>query len=134
MDNFKFINDSFGHDVGDEVIRLAANAMRRNVRNIDLVGRMGGDEFAILFPETGQDNARKAVSRLQQKLLAAMNEDGKPVAFSIGVLTCVDLTCGAIELFKAADKLMYQAKQAGKNSICYGHSGDSGERGEVLIG
>jgi diguanylate cyclase (GGDEF)-like protein len=121
LDNFKFVNDHYGHDVGDQVIQLAAHAMEQSIRKIDNIGRLGGDEFAILFSETNQENASKAVNRLQQNLLAVMQDNHWPVTFSIGVFTCENPICNANQLFKEADDLMYLAKHQGKNAIRYGY-------------
>jgi diguanylate cyclase (GGDEF)-like protein len=120
LDNFKFVNDHFGHDRGDQVICLAAHTMKQSIRNMDSIGRLGGDEFAILLPETNQENASKAVTRLQQNLLAVMQDNNWPVTFSIGVFTCENYDCNANQLFKEADHLMYLAKNQGKNAIRYG--------------
>ncbi len=121
LDNFKYVNDHFGHDIGDQVIQLAAFTMVQSIRNIDSIGRLGGDEFAIIFPETNQENARIAVTRIQQNLLTAMKNHQWPVTFSIGVLTCEDSECSVNQIFKDADNLMYLAKREGKNTIRYGN-------------
>ena len=120
LDNFKYVNDRYGHDVGDRVIHLAARTMKQSIRNMDSIGRLGGDEFAILLPETNQENASKAVNRIQQNLLAVMHDSNWPVTFSIGVFTCENFECDANQLFKEADNLMYLAKNQGKNAIRYG--------------
>ncbi len=120
LDNFKFVNDHFGHDVGDRAIYLVARTMKQSIRSMDSIGRLGGDEFAILLPEANQENASKAVTRLQQNLLAVMQDNHWPVTFSIGVFTCENYDCDANRLFKEADNLMYLAKNQGKNAIRYG--------------
>ena len=131
LDNFKFINDHYGHDIGDQVIQLAALTMCRTIRNIDRIGRLGGDEFAIILPETNQENAGKAVTRIQQNLLSAMKNHQWPVTTSIGVITSEENECSVNQLLKDADNLMYLAKQEGKNTIRYGNHNQKTESGEA---
>ena len=119
LDNFKFINDHYGHSVGDQVIQVAVETMQQSIRNIDRVGRLGGDEFGVLLINTNSESAQKAIPRLQQNLIAAMQEHEWPITCSIGVLTCDTPTCSANQLFKEADNLMYLSKQQGKNAACY---------------
>lgn len=115
LDNFKLINDSFGHDAGDDVIRFIAAELKYRLRRVDVIARLGGDEFAILLPVTGQTDARIVISRLHANLTAQMKQKGWPVTFSIGALTCTEAPESARELIKMADQLMYEVKNSTKD-------------------
>ena len=117
VDDFKSINDSFGHSAGDKLLRLAAEAIRKNIRPTDLVSRNGGDEFVILIADSGADEAREIVQRVNRGLLSTMKENKFDTTFSIGLVTCNTMPCSLDEMLKLADNLMYQAKTSGKNSI-----------------
>lgn len=127
VDNFKQVNDTFGHSQGDNLLKLIAETIKRNIRSVDMVSRLGGDEFAILFPETNEKNAKAAISKVQTELLAAAKDDNWPVTFSIGVVTCYKI-CNLDELLKEADNLMYTVKQSGKNRIEYKIHGIQAEK------
>jgi len=119
LDNFKAVNDQFGHSVGDMVLRSVVSQSRNVLRKTDIVARLGGDEFAILFPETDQKTAQALIPRIQQGLLAEMKKSNWPVTFSIGAITFL-ATPGTInDLIKMADDLMYTVKNDGKNAIGY---------------
>ena len=119
LDDFKRLNDKFGHAVGDLVLRKLVNAARRNLRKADIVARLGGDEFALLLPETNQESALVVLSRIQRNLLEEMMRGSWPITFSIGVITCSSSPQSADELVKMADELMYSVKREGKNGIKY---------------
>jgi diguanylate cyclase (GGDEF)-like protein len=119
VDNFKAINDRFGHSVGDEVLYTIVKHAREHLRKTDIVARLGGDEFAFLLPETDQVGAQITVSKIQNSLLDEMRSNGWPVTFSIGVLTCMNIPKTSDELVKQADNLMYSVKNNGKNGITY---------------
>jgi diguanylate cyclase (GGDEF)-like protein len=119
LDNFKSVNDKFGHLTGDHVLRTVVSAARRNMRKADVVARLGGDEFALLLPETDQESARGILSRIQGNLLEEMRQRNWPITFSIGVLTCSNAPHSADELVRMADDLMYSVKRDGKNAIKY---------------
>lgn len=116
LDNFKSVNDTHGHQTGDAVLRLVADAIRRTVRQPDLVGRMGGDEFAILMPETDSAEADAVAQRLAQNIANAFR--GSPtVTASIGVVSCADTKVDSDDVLRSADQAMYEAKRAGKNRV-----------------
>jgi diguanylate cyclase (GGDEF)-like protein len=119
LDNFKSVNDLDGHDAGDRVLRAVAEMLRKNIRSMDVPARIGGDEFAILLPETGCDAAAEIAAKLQQKLIHAMQDQGWPVTGSFGVATFLTLPTSVDELIKQPDLLLYSAKQKGKNMICH---------------
>lgn len=119
LDNFKMINDRFGHSTGDNLLRLVADTIKNNIRLTDTVVRMGGDEFAILLPETGPELAKSITRRVQQINLELMQRNGWPVTFSIGVVTFISPPSTVDEILKRSDNLMYSAKNNGKNAIKY---------------
>jgi diguanylate cyclase (GGDEF)-like protein len=117
LDNFKSVNDRWGHQAGDAVLISAASAMKNNVRGIDFVARLGGDEFVILMPDTDEEGAFTVVSRVHEVLRQSAAEEGWPVSYSIGLVTFLDPPGSIEELVKAADDLMYRAKREGKDRI-----------------
>jgi diguanylate cyclase (GGDEF)-like protein len=117
LDNFKTVNDRYGHRTGDTLLAAAVEAMLNNTRATDMVARLGGDEFALLLPEAGPQAALAAVERMKNSLLAAMRRGQWPVTFSIGIATFLDPPDTPDELLKQADELMYTAKHARKGSI-----------------
>jgi diguanylate cyclase (GGDEF)-like protein len=119
LDNFKQVNDRWGHDSGDDLLVKVARILKDKSRESDTPARLGGDEFAILFPMTGSAGARAAVSSLMAALLESMTRDLWPVTFSVGVVTFLDTPVDAREALKAADDRMYSAKRGGKNCAVY---------------
>lgn len=116
LDDFKVINDSHGHQTGDAVLRLVADAMRASVRQADVVGRLGGDEFAVLMPETDAALAEAAARRLAASLRNVFR--GTPtVTASIGVVSCGTADASTDELLRRADQAMYDAKRNGKDRV-----------------
>lgn len=115
-DNFKQINDAYGHHVGSELLVKIVKTISRTLRATDIVARLGGDEFAVLLPETDKREAQIAVNKLRAELLAEMQSNGWAVTFSIGVSTYANSPENADEVIKLADNLMYQVKKNGKNS------------------
>ena len=119
IDNFKKINDNFGHHIGDELLRSVAKTIKNNIRAIDVIVRFGGDEFGILLAETGAESAAPVVGKLKKKLLEIVRDNGWPVTFSIGVATFINPPDKIDEMIDAADAQMYFAKQDGKNRTRY---------------
>ncbi len=119
LDNFKTINDVFGHAIGDEVLHTVAASMQQNLRKTDLVARMGGDEFVVLLPEVGLETAAGVTSKLHQKLTGEMEKHGWPTTFSIGVVTFTEVPRSVDEMLSVADGAMYSVKHGSKNSIRY---------------
>ncbi|MFH1422518.1 MAG: diguanylate cyclase [Planctomycetota bacterium] len=120
IDNFKKINDTYGHQVGDEVLRSTASVVRNKVRAADIVARYGGEEFSIILPETCKENALKAAERLRKAI--EVNEiatDGKKlkITVSLGVSTYPDDAADMHTLVREADKALYTAKAQGKNRV-----------------
>jgi len=119
LDNFKTVNDRFGHATGDKVLIVITDYIKNNLRTMDVLGRLGGDEFALLFPETDQNSVRTIVTKLQNGLLQAMQQHRWPITFSIGVVTCDTMFPDAEDLIKSADELMYTVKNSSKNAVKY---------------
>jgi diguanylate cyclase (GGDEF)-like protein len=119
LDNFKTINDEFGHATGDQVLRFVVNQVRKHLRKTDVIARLGGDEFALLLPETNQESAQVVLSKLQRDILARMQQSNWPVTLSTGVLTCIDAPRATEEVVKMVDALMYSVKRGSKNGIKY---------------
>jgi diguanylate cyclase (GGDEF)-like protein len=117
VDDFKELNDRFGHHEGDSALRAIGAALLRYVRATDVVGRMGGDEFAVLLPEAGEDEAVKTVKRLHKLLTTELRGKGWPITLSIGVLTCTTAPSEINRLMKEVDALMYEVKRSGKNHV-----------------
>jgi diguanylate cyclase (GGDEF)-like protein len=117
LDNFKYVNDSMGHDVGDELLQIVAQALSTSIRSPDLAARLGGDEFAVLFPVLENDSAPPVLVKLQTELLSAMKKRQWPVTFSIGAVTFNQVMTSSREMTKQVDDLMYSVKKSGKNNI-----------------
>jgi diguanylate cyclase (GGDEF)-like protein len=120
LDNFKAVNDQFGHIIGDQVLCTIVSYTKNHLRKVDVIARLGGDEFAVLLPETSQESARVALSKLREGLLAEMRQNTWPITFSMGVLTCNTAPSTADELVRLADELMYAVKRDNKNGLKYG--------------
>jgi diguanylate cyclase (GGDEF)-like protein len=119
LDNFKAVNDCFGHTTGDILLRLVAQTIQGNIRVTDTVARLGGDEFAILMPETGRNVAEVILQKVQKINLDIMQKHRWPITLSIGVVTFMSPPSTVDETLRISDQLMYTAKNKGKNSIQY---------------
>jgi diguanylate cyclase (GGDEF)-like protein len=117
VDDFKALNDRFGHNEGDSALRAIGAALLRSVRATDVVGRMGGDEFAILLPEAGKDEAISIGKRLHELLSIELKGNGWPITLSMGVVTCMTTPSEVTKLMKEADALMYEVKRSGKSRM-----------------
>lgn len=122
VDLFKSINDTYGHAVGDRALRAFADVCRAIVRNADLVGRLGGEEFAVLLPETGTQAAVEAAERLRVAIAAIRlqsdHDDTPGMTVSIGVATTSDGQETLHQLLAHADAQLYRAKESGRNRVC----------------
>jgi diguanylate cyclase (GGDEF)-like protein len=121
LDGFKSINDSHGHLFGSRALVEAADVVRKTARETDVCARFGGDEFAVVLPDTGGDGAYAVGERIRERIAAHafLAEDGLRIRLtaSVGVATLPDVAGSAEELLKAADQAMYRVKDAGKNGI-----------------
>ncbi len=126
IDHFKAVNDAYGHLAGDRVLRVIAGRLKAQLRDGDVIGRFGGEEFAVLLPRTGTAEARRVAERLRARI------DDEPIAVgdgrSDGVLVHVTISVGLAEpghacddldeLLATADAALYDAKHAGRNRVC----------------
>ncbi len=120
IDHFKLVNDTFGHAVGDEVLRVFAALLISEFRTIDLVGRLGGEEFSVLFPETDLDGAIAACERLLRKIRkieVSAGESKVSTTASIGLAIASKESSDGASSLKRADELLYVAKKSGRNQL-----------------
>jgi two-component system, cell cycle response regulator len=120
IDHFKTVNDTYGHGVGDEVLREVANRTNRNLRNFDLVARYGGEEFIVVMPDTDRDAAYAVAERLRRRVgeetFAVSTQAAEiTVTISIGVAVVDGVGDTADAILKRADDALYQAKRSGRN-------------------
>jgi len=114
LDDFKYVNDNYGHHVGDLVLAKVAKVLRTNMRAKDIVGRWGGDEFMAILPNTDLENAKKIVERLKSQLeKVEILAEGKrfKVSISAGVVQCGENFQSWLDMVKEADKVMYENKK-----------------------
>lgn len=122
LDNFKPINDQFSHLAGDIALREIATVMQKNLRNIDIIGRYGGDEFIILLPEARQYEAKAACERLRSQIKDTeinINEEKVSFTASIGYVSHDENPPNLEKMINQADQAMYESKKSGKNRIAY---------------
>jgi diguanylate cyclase (GGDEF)-like protein len=118
LDHFKSINDNNGHAVGDLVLAACVKACQNLLREADAIGRIGGEEFAILLPHTSRSDALLVAEKVREAIagLAVMGKDGPlTISASLGIATLERNACDIGELLKRADAAMYEAKQSGRN-------------------
>jgi two-component system cell cycle response regulator len=122
IDFFKSINDSYGHDAGDDVLREFALRMRKSIRNIDLACRIGGEEFVVVMPETDKAVATMVAERLRRKIAAdpfpiEQGARAIEVTISIGIAALNGVEDNAAAILKRADQALYRAKRDGRNRV-----------------
>ena len=121
LDGFKEVNDTYGHLAGSKALVEVGAVLKESSRETDVVARFGGDEFAVVLPETGITGALAVAARLRERLTSSrfLTTDGMSVRLtaSIGVATLPDVAGTAEELLRAADKAMYRVKASGKDGI-----------------
>jgi diguanylate cyclase (GGDEF)-like protein len=123
-DNFKSINDNYGHMGGDALLRAVVDTVQANIRSTDLLARIAGDEFTLLLPETGREESELVMARVRKGLAAAMQAKGWSMTFSIGVVTYATPPASVDSLLQIADDLMYSVKRGGKDSVRYAVYGE----------
>jgi diguanylate cyclase (GGDEF)-like protein len=120
LDDFKQVNDDFGHQKGDEVLAQVATVVRRTIRSMDIAGRYGGEEFAIIIPESDRAAALQSAQRLCMAVEDRFQHTVK-LTVSVGVASFPNDAHTVAELVKAADKALYAAKARGKNRVVASH-------------
>jgi diguanylate cyclase (GGDEF)-like protein len=122
LDHFKNVNDMYGHQAGDEILKQVSEVVIQTMRQSDLVARYGGEEFLVILPETDSEGASVLAERLRRnisELMVSIVAEEISVTVSIGVLTCND--CGdhldKHQIVEAADKAMYASKNGGRNQV-----------------
>jgi diguanylate cyclase (GGDEF)-like protein len=120
LDHFKSINDRFGHALGDSVLEIFSAAARKSVRSTDLIGRLGGEEFASVLYDTSRDKAVAVAERMRETFAQlAQDVNGRPVCatVSIGIVHCEGAVLDIPELLAQADHALYSAKERGRNRV-----------------
>lgn len=117
IDHFKTINDTFGHAIGDEVLKYLAKNMKEVVSEQDICCRFGGEEFMILLPEKTIHDAYKIAERLRQTLEKTDSPCGRPITISAGVAAFPEIATNSADLIEVVDKALYEGKKIGRNRI-----------------
>lgn len=127
-DNFKSVNDSYGHSFGDKFLQTIADILEAEKRDEDIVARYGGDEFTVILPECDENGAYTVASRISETIAKTKLEapDGTNVSLTISIGICVypQHTMSQKDMFTIADSMMYQVKEEGKNSVKLPNAGD----------
>jgi diguanylate cyclase (GGDEF)-like protein len=121
IDNFKDINDTYGHLTGDKVLKEVAKIIRESIRSTDIAGRYGGDEFVILLPETPLSDALVVAEKIRRKFSRhpiQVNDKSFNVTLSIGITAFRKKVESPLSLLDEADKALYLAKERGRDRTC----------------
>jgi diguanylate cyclase (GGDEF)-like protein len=117
IDSFKNLNDTFGHDAGDDAIRRISRVLREGTRGIDLAARIGGEEFAVLLVETSREAGMEVAERLRAAIKALELPRAGRITASFGVAECPGDAQTSAEILKAADVALYEAKRNGRDQV-----------------
>ena len=117
LDNFKSVNDTLGHDIGDDILCAVAKAVTSHIRVTDMLARVGGDEFAIMLPGADYAAADAVLRRLREMTQSEIRRQGWPVTLSVGAVTFTAIPSGVDAMIRQVDDLMYSVKQQGKNNL-----------------
>jgi len=124
IDKFKLVNDTYGHPTGDRVIKSLSRLLQQRLRKVDIVGRVGGEEFAVILVDTDAENATRILNEMREHFMALVFYSGDiefHSAFSCGVASFADYDT-AQELNEAADRALYAAKEGGRNQVVLAHA------------
>ncbi len=130
VDDFKAVNDRYGHSEGDVLLKLTVTTIHQHIRASDLLARIGGDEFVMLLPETDRTTARSVLGKVRRELDQAVQARGWTVTFSFGMMTFNEAPVSLHEMMKRTDELMYRSKREGKNRVCDSEYGEAKTEGE----
>ncbi len=119
VDNFKGVNDTLGHSVGDQVLKSVGEILKKSTRSSDIVGRLGGDEFSIFLPEADLQGSKDLFEKIRSALLQNAKTNQWPIGFSIGVAIFPVAPKDINQGLKIADNLMYKVKHSGKNKLLF---------------
>jgi two-component system cell cycle response regulator len=133
IDEFKRVNDTFGHEAGDEVIKLLSKKLQEGIRGIDLAARIGGDEFAIILTETPLDRAMEVAERLRLAIKTLESPTVGPITVSLGVAEAPFCAQTARKLLGCADAALYAAKDQGRDRVIRGERAKSNSLVEVDV-
>ncbi len=133
IDNFKTVNDDYGHAAGDDLLRLVALTLAQATRETDIVGRLGGDEFVVLLPETDFQDAKTVLARIHRLLRDELRSSGHPATTSMGAITFIKAPSSVDELLWPADQLMYAVKRDEKDAFRHRTLGGSGLGGSERV-
>ena len=125
IDHFKMVNDTLGHQAGDEVLKEVSKILKENARDVDEVGRIGGEEFLVLCENSSMEVVKEVAERLrtkvEDKVIYYENDKTTQVKISLGIYSCVaDINISKEELIKIADDALYDAKETGRNKVVTG--------------
>jgi diguanylate cyclase (GGDEF)-like protein len=118
LDRFKHLNDTAGHDAGDDALRQLADCFRQEVRGIDCAARFGGDEFALILPRAFTEGALIVAERVRARIEQILIPEFGNLTASIGIASFPANATSKTELFRAADDALYAAKRSGRNRVC----------------
>ena len=124
IDHFKQVNDNYGHPVGDCVIKILARLLKQSLRSTDIIGRYGGEEFAVIFPDTSEKEAEQIINKIRQnfsEIVVASEHGDVTCTFSAGIAGYPALKSSA-EITQSADEALYYSKRSGRNVVSLSHS------------
>ena len=119
LDHFKFVNDTYGHSAGDDLLREVVNAIKDNIRKTDLLARVGGDEFVVFLPETSSEQGLPTVKRIHERVCDVTQRKNGLVTASLGAVNFTKPPESVDEMIREVDTLMYAAKKHGKNQFIF---------------
>ncbi len=117
VDNFKMVNDQFGHNQGDDLLKAIADIIKISIRQTDTLARLGGDEFALILLELDYQRANGVLNRIKSELLVMAKLEQLPISFSIGAITYYTIPQSVDQAIEQVDHLMYDIKNNGKNGL-----------------
>ncbi|WP_372632510.1 diguanylate cyclase [Cohnella sp.] len=122
LDHFKNVNDTYGHDVGDEVLKFLASSLRKLLKEDNVICRFGGEEFIVLLPDDRFESALEAAERIRRHMAETDGPTGGKVTLSIGAAHYPGFASSAEQLFRVADEALYRAKHQGRNRVEIAHA------------